>query len=270
MYEAIQLAGIFINYGAVCLIDAQDGEVTTLKDMNRGTIYDDPLVVLINQGSASASELFAAAMQDQNRGLIVGARSFGKSSAQNIMPLPGTAASLKITVSKFYRVTGKSHQGEGVIPDVVIPSWYDYLKIGEGYDINALENSTVDKKVYYFPKDSLPKENLRQRSAQRIATNPVFIEIEELSKRFAEYLDGKATPVSFNEFKTFYERYVDVDYDFDQTDHATYSVKNPSYIRGVSSSYDSSSEIYQDSMDEIKGDPIIQESFNILEDLIAQ
>src|SRR5690606_9880516 len=130
MKEAADLSGMFINRGPLAILKFNNGETFTVKDMNRGSLFQKPIVILIDNFSASASELFAAAMQDYNRAVIVGSPSHGKSSAQVILPLDeeGTLGFTKLTTEAFYRVTGKSHQSIGVTPDIVLPSLHDNFK----------------------------------------------------------------------------------------------------------------------------------------------
>ena len=111
-----------------------------LKDVNRGTVYDGPLVVMVNGASASASEVLAGTLQDYNRGLIVGGRTYGKATGQSIMPVGGEMAIkkgdagrgyVKVTTQKLYRVTGRSAQGGGILPDVLLPDVFAALDLGE-------------------------------------------------------------------------------------------------------------------------------------------
>ncbi|MEO1653842.1 MAG: S41 family peptidase, partial [Bacteroidota bacterium] len=120
--EAIRLAGIFINFGALGIMQQRDEVPETLKDLDRGIIYEDPIVLLVNKQSASASEIFASALQDHNRALIVGSPTYGKASEQEIIPLnahaygkddlrdTGAFGYVKLTLSQFFRVTGESNQ----------------------------------------------------------------------------------------------------------------------------------------------------------------
>src|SRR5690606_20626100 len=116
--------GMFINRGPVTILKDSKGKSVTIKDYMRGSLYNDPLIILINEYSASASELLSETLQDYNRAIIVGSTSFGKASAQTVLPLDihQNIGFCKITVEKFYRVTGKSHQSIGVIPDINLPS----------------------------------------------------------------------------------------------------------------------------------------------------
>ncbi|KGE03521.1 carboxy terminal-processing peptidase [Pseudohaliea rubra] len=135
LQEANELTGLFIEYGPTVQIRHSSRRVWRDGKRLRSSYYDGPLVVLINRLSASASEIFAGAIQDYERGIIVGDRSFGKGTVQTLVPL--TEGQLKITESKFYRISGDSTQHRGVVPDITFPSLYDPEDIGE----SALEHA---------------------------------------------------------------------------------------------------------------------------------
>ena len=140
--EATQLTGLFIEHGPVVQLRDTSGRLEVLDDPERGPAYDGPLAVLVDRLSASASEIFAAAIQDYHRGLILGQTTFGKGTVQNLVPLdrfpqkPGSGQ-LTVTIGKFYRVTGESTQHRGVKPDVPIASLLDTKEVGE----SALESA---------------------------------------------------------------------------------------------------------------------------------
>lgn len=163
MREAIKVVGISINQGALGIFKTQNENPLTLKDLNRGTLYADPMIIIVNSFSASASELFAAAMQDHNRALIVGTKTYGKSTAQSVIPLDTSLITdimqgenldekdidfIKITHSTFFRTTGESHQAEGIIPDIYIPHIFEKLKLKEEHYPSVLARERIDKKTY--------------------------------------------------------------------------------------------------------------------------
>ena len=119
LQEANELTGLFIEYGPTVQIRHSSRLVWRDGKRLRGPYYEGPLVVMINRLSASASEIFAGAIQDYERGLIVGDRSFGKGTVQTLIPL--TEGQLKLTESKFYRISGDSTQHRGVVPDITLP-----------------------------------------------------------------------------------------------------------------------------------------------------
>jgi carboxyl-terminal processing protease len=136
LQEANQLTGLFIEYGPTVQIRSAESRVWRDGKRRRSQYYEGPLAVMINRLSASASEIFAGAIQDYGRGIIVGEQSFGKGTVQSLVPLQ--EGQLKITESKFYRVSGGSTQHRGVVPDIDYPSLFDPEKIGESALDNAL------------------------------------------------------------------------------------------------------------------------------------
>lgn len=129
LQEATELTGLFIEQGPTVLVRNSDGRIDVLADEHKGAFYKGPLTVLVNRLSASASEIFAGAMQDYHRALIIGGQTFGKGTVQTIQPL--NHGELKLTLAKFYRVSGQSTQHQGVIPDISYPADMDITEIGE-------------------------------------------------------------------------------------------------------------------------------------------
>jgi carboxyl-terminal processing protease len=136
LYEATALTDLFIDYGPVVQIRDANKKIFRNQRANSKAFYDGPMVVLINRLSASASEIFAGAIQDYGRGLIVGSQSYGKGTVQTMTDL--SSGLLKLTVSKFYRVSGGSTQHRGIIPDIEYPSMFDSDEIGESHLDSAL------------------------------------------------------------------------------------------------------------------------------------
>jgi carboxyl-terminal processing protease len=166
--EAQSLTGLFIDKGPVVLLKDSDGKIEQLEDPSPGSIYGGPLVVLVDRYSASASEIFAGAIQDYGRGYVVGQRTFGKGTVQNLMPLTDrwtqnpAEGQLTITIGKFYRVTGASTQHRGVEPDIVLPSAIDMDEVGE---------SSLDAAL---PWDTIPSANF-QRFESPVPLPPVAV-----------------------------------------------------------------------------------------------
>lgn len=186
--EAIDLAGIFIDWGPLAISKDKYGEATSIKDMNKGAIYTGPLLILVNGLSASASEIFAAAMQDYNRAIIAGSATYGKSSSQIILPLDPEYkigfsdvnavdplyGYLKVTTDKFYRITKETHQRTGVVPQILMPDIYDIYDYKESSYENALSADVVDKQVYYTPFENFAASILEE-SKKRISSNANFM-----------------------------------------------------------------------------------------------
>lgn len=178
LQEANELTGLFIEYGPTVQIRHSSRRVWRDGKRLKSTYYDGPLVVLINRLSASASEIFAGAIQDYERGIIVGDRSFGKGTVQTLIPL--TEGQLKITESKFYRISGDSTQHRGVVPDITFPSLFDPDEIGESSLDNALswdQINPVRHRRYNDLSTMVPR--LTALFEERSAHNPDFVFLEE-------------------------------------------------------------------------------------------
>lgn len=180
MWEAMQLAGIFIDIGPVASMKGKDGKAHFLKDPNRGTIYDGPMIVLVNGASASASEFLSAALQDYNRAVIVGGDTYGKGTAQVVLPMdtgliPNNNETdfVKVTGSKFYRINGSTTQWKGVIPDIALPDIYADDAYREKANKSALQPDNSKVGMYEALK-ALPVAQLKTKSEQRSANEPYF------------------------------------------------------------------------------------------------
>src|SRR5690554_4132444 len=186
LHEANDLVGLFIDQGPTVQIRNANNDVQVLHDEDPTVVYDGPLVVLVNRMSASASEIFAGAIQDYGRGLVVGSQTFGKGTVQAVRPL--NHGQLKITQSKFYRVSGGSTQHRGVIPDIEIPSRIDNDRIGEDVLDHALPWDQIEAVPHSRYFDFSPMiDELRQRHEARFAASPEFAllqkEIEFLNEQ---------------------------------------------------------------------------------------
>ncbi|MBE93593.1 MAG: tail-specific protease [Marinobacter sp.] len=173
LHEANDLVGLFIEEGPTVQIRNSNNDVQVLNDEDPSVAYDGPMVVLVNRMSASASEIFAGAIQDYGRGLVVGSQTFGKGTVQAVRPL--NHGQLKITQSKFYRVSGGSTQHKGVIPDIEIPSRVDKTRIGEDALDHALPWDQIEAVPHarYFDFSGIIDE-LRKRHDTRFEENPEF------------------------------------------------------------------------------------------------
>jgi carboxyl-terminal processing protease len=200
--EAINLTGLFIPRGPVVQSKDANGKITVSQDMDPSIAYDGPMVVLMNRLSASASEIFAAALQDYGRAVVVGdERSFGKGTVQTVLELDrlmmpfsfskSDAGAVKLTIQKFYRVKGGSTQLTGVESDIILPSLTDNPEIGEGSLTNRLPYDEVApvKIVDAMAATPLFLDELRERSAARVASDPEFAYITEDATRLGERLE---------------------------------------------------------------------------------
>ena len=207
--DAVALSGLFIKSGPVVQVRTPS-EVESYDDPDKGEIvYDGPLVVLVNRLSASASEIFAGVIRDYNRGIVVGdSKTHGKGTVQNMNSLDPLivyllgrrikAGSIKITCAKFYRVNGESTQLKGVVPDIVFPSFFDTMDMGEDKLDNPLEWDKIAPVV--SGKDGLPLDrilpSLREKSAARVAASADFNLLKKDIERFEKIQAEKNVPLN--------------------------------------------------------------------------
>ena len=182
--EAMEMIGIFIEEGPLTVVKEKSGKLITLKDPNRGTIYDGSMILMVNGQSASASEMLAASLQDYNRAIIVGSHTYGKATMQEMLLMDTSFTRqingdekgdiTKITTGKLYRLNGKTAQLHGVTPDIPLPDAFDGLEIGEKFANNPLPADTVKRNNYYKPLPYLPVNKLAANSVVRITSHPDF------------------------------------------------------------------------------------------------
>jgi carboxyl-terminal processing protease len=198
LQEATELTGLFIDKGPTVLVRNSDGRVDVLADEDSGAFYTGPLAVLTNRLSASASEIFAGAMQDYHRALIIGGQTFGKGTVQTIQPL--NHGELKLTLAKFYRVSGQSTQHKGVVPDIGYPDVVDTKEIGESALPEAMQYDSINAAISPEKNPFKPfLAELQKRHEERTAHNPDFVFTRE-RLALAQQLMLETT-VSLNETK---------------------------------------------------------------------
>ena len=196
MEEAVQLSGLFINDGPLAIMNNNKNNKQVIPDSILGTIYNGPMVVMINGFSASASEFFTNAMQDYNRAIIVGNKSLGKATMQRILPLNSNNDEfLKLTLEKFYRLTGKSNQYDGITPDVEIPLLFDKQMPRESSSTTALKNDEIRGVLKYNYIDNAIYANAIAASKKRIAESSDAMEIQDLNNKINPLYDADLPPV---------------------------------------------------------------------------
>ena len=185
---AVDIAGLFIKEGPVVQVASSDGTKDVLEDKDAAIIWDGPLVILVNELSASASEILAAAMQDYKRAIIIGSKqTYGKGTVQNVVDLnrwlrkndQGDMGALKLTTQKFYRVNGGSTQLEGVKSDVVMPDRYSYFDVGERDYDNPLPYDKISPASFQLWEGYIDYQETIDKSRERIAQNNQLKLIEQ-------------------------------------------------------------------------------------------
>ena len=202
LYDVVKMVGLFVPAGPVVQVRSRDDSIpSVLKDQDGSLLYDGPLAVMVNEFSASASEIFAAAIQDYHRGLIIGSTTYGKGTVQHELELDPRITgnwpkdsttdlgSLKLTIQKFYRISGGSTQLKGVTPDVALPDQYEYLKERERDDPNALKWDQIAKASFQPWQPGYDPEMIRRESGERLDKNPSFRDILKDAKWLSDQND---------------------------------------------------------------------------------
>ncbi|WP_276979042.1 carboxy terminal-processing peptidase, partial [Flavobacterium filum] len=207
---AVDITGLFIEQGPVVQIKSAGTKKEVLYDRDAKVQWDGPLVVMVNNFSASASEILAAAIQDYKRGIVIGSKqTYGKGTVQNVIDLNqfvrgntvGDLGALKTTTQKFYRINGGSTQLEGVASDVIMPDRYSHINIGERDLENAMPWSKIDAAPYDTWKKQDNFEKALQNSKSRMALNEHFQLIEKNAKWTKERKDAAVYSLKLDEFK---------------------------------------------------------------------
>src|ERR1043165_243717 len=247
MEEALQLSGIFIDEGVLGFQKDKTGKVQSLKDPNRGTVYDGPMVVMINGFSASASEMVAATLQDYNRAIIVGNPSFGKATMQEVLPLDtnlnmqtarpevynkGNYDFAKITVGKLYRVSGGSNQLRGVQPDVNLPDVIAEIGYREVNVRYALAFDTVKRATVFHQLPPLPVRMLAAKSAARVSGDKIFTALKTALPSLKDLYNttGAPLPLQFDTYvrekKQMRDRWLEMGKLMEKQPNEVYKVEN--------------------------------------------
>ncbi|MFD0977664.1 carboxy terminal-processing peptidase [Salinimicrobium gaetbulicola] len=205
----VDIAGLFIKEGPIVQVKSKMEGQEVLKDTDPSVLWDGPLVILVNELSASASEILAAAMQDYKRAIIIGSKqTYGKGTVQNVLDLNrwvrnsdlGDLGALKITTQKFYRVNGGSTQLEGVKSDVVVPDKFSYIDIGEKDQENPLPWDQIDAANYKIWDGYVGFEKTLSNSKLRMAQNPHLKLIQENAEWIREQRNENSFPLSYEEY----------------------------------------------------------------------
>lgn len=218
--DVVNMSGLFIKEGPIVQVKQRDAKADVLKDRDKRVLFDGKLIVLVNQFSASASEILAAAMQDYNRAVIVGSSStFGKGTVQRFFDLDrfsrgnkdlAPLGNVKLTIQKFYRINGGSTQLKGVVPDIILPDTYQNIDLGEKEYDYAMEWTKIEPVKY--SQDVRKVENmqdLKEQSQARVAENETFQKIVEDAQRLKQVKEDTDYSLNFEKFQA--ERQQEID-----------------------------------------------------------
>ncbi len=196
LQEADSLTGLFIESGPTVQVKSAKRRTSVYSDSDDEAVWDGPMAVMVNRLSASASEIFAGAIQDYGRGIVIGSQTFGKGTVQTLIPL--NRGQLKVTAAKFYRVSGRSTQHQGIVPDIEFPEIYDIHRIGESSLEDAMPWDMIQPAAFSGDNDIQPLlPDLRARHNERAASDPEFAYLRTLAMKSRE--NAERTRLSLNE-----------------------------------------------------------------------
>ncbi len=210
LQTVIDMAGLFIKEGPIVQVKTTGGQKEVLKDKDKSIAWDGPLVILVNENSASASEILAAAMQDYKRALVIGSeQTFGKGTVQTVLDLnrmvknntSGDMGALKYTIQKYYRINGGSTQLEGVKSDVVVPDRYSYIALGEKNQENPLAYDKIDAADYSVWSNYVDYKKAIENSNARISQNEQLKLIDENAKWVKRIRDKEQYSLNYDTYK---------------------------------------------------------------------
>ena len=275
----VDITGFFIEKGPVVQVKSIGGRKEILSDNDSSILWDGPLVIMVNEFSASASEILAAALQDYNRALILGSKqTYGKGTVQNIIDLNnvisgntyGDLGSLKITTDMFYRVNGGSTQLEGVKSDLVFPNRYSYVDIGEKDLDNPLKWNRIDPARYDNSSKIFNYSQAIEKSKKRISENKYFSIINQHAKLVKSNQDDKMISLNYESYKEDQENFK-----FQSDKLKIIDEFISPYVFGWNENNQNADTLYKDDMKEkrdrwiktLEKDIYVNEAMNLLKDL---
>src|SRR5450432_1275096 len=280
LYDVVQMVGLFIDQGPVVQVRDRDMKSQVLNDRDKTVLYDGPLTVMVNEFSASASEIFAAAIQDYHRGVIIGSTStYGKGTVQRNIPLDknagmndlnGPLGTVKLTLQKFYRINGGSTQLRGVSSDIVLPDLYEHYKIREKDQPDALAWDEMTKADYTTWKYAYDVNNIRTSSTERTSGSTAFTTIS----RDAAWLDKQNDKMYPLNLKAYQEEQKMMRTTAKQIDSVS-KLAVPMVINSLPqdtakySEDKDKAERYKQWVDSRKTDIYLKETINVMDDMIS-
>lgn len=270
--DALQIAGFFIDTGPLLQVRNRE-QVDVFMDYQSGVLYDGPMVVMVNSFTASAAEILAAVLQDYNRAVIVGNRTFGKGSIQTVVDLDRFVTtkprgftplgSLKLTIQQFYRVTGEPIQYQGVTPDIPLPDPYGYIEIGERRLEYALPGEAIEPVSYDKWGVQFDLAALQKKSSRRVQDEEFFQQVVAYVDKVKEQQQDTKQPLKFDEVLAEQERRRKEREEFQQLQFRT-----ALQVFGLPGGSGVSEEKLQDWYKQLQGDMIIGEAAYLLGDLV--
>ena len=209
LQTVVDIAGLFIDKGPIVQVKSTVSKTEVLRDRDDKTLWDGPMVILVNELSASASEILAAALQDYERAIVLGSKqTFGKGTVQNVVDLNrflsnstyGNLGALKITTDKFYRINGGSTQLEGVKSDVITPDRYSYVDVGERDEDNPLSWDQITPLIYTKWHGYLNYNEVIKKSQDRVNNHPIFKLVDQDAKWVEQRQNDKSITLNYQQY----------------------------------------------------------------------
>ncbi|MCZ2222867.1 MAG: carboxy terminal-processing peptidase [Chitinophagales bacterium] len=284
LYEVVQMVGLFIKSGPVVQVKDKYGKITVLKDENPSVLYTGPLAVMVNGFSASASEIFAAAIQDYKRGIIIGTNSstYGKGTVQKNIPLGRVLdyssgrteyGAVKLTFQKFYRINGGSTQLKGVEPDIVLPDSYEFLKFREKDNKNSLPWDEISKVDYTTDRSAQTIQLIIDSIKQKVALSEPLKIIHNDAVWLANN-NKKPVPLNIEKYKEYQKQIKSTVSQISNLvklkDEMNIYVANADKAKFYSNTDKAKGERYQAWLKNLKTDMYIQNTADIVVDMINQ
>lgn len=265
LQEAVELTGLFVDSGPVVQVKSLRGSTRVLGDDDGAAVWDGPLAVMVNRGSASASEIFAGAIQDYDLGVVVGSPTFGKGTVQTLVELPRGRGQLKVTERKFYRVSGSSTHYNGIVPDIEYPAPASFLDRldrgaigGRGSDVAPIGHASAQRFGRHVAA-------LQRRHEERVANDPDFAYL----RARGEYLEGlqARTEVSLSEATRLAEKAADDAWEL-RLENELLVAKGKEPVASLDELNEHRLSAISEAVEEPEEDVLVQETANILIDYL--
>jgi carboxyl-terminal processing protease len=279
--DVIDMSGMFVDKGPMVQVKGRSNKVEVYDDTEAGVLWDKPIIILVNQGSASASEIIAAALQDYGRAVIVGAKgTYGKGTVQRFVDLDKLVGNtdvkplgqVKLTIQKFYRINGGSTQLRGVTPDIILPDAYNYIEVGEKENEYPMEWNEVAAAKYEKTNSIKDMAALRNKSEARVKRDATFVLLEENAKRLKKQKDDTKYPIGMKEYREYVAKKKDENKKYEDMfkpidDISSINLDSDLYEIKADSSHIGRND---DFIKGTKKDIQLYETMNIMHDLIKQ
>lgn len=281
LYDVVQMAGLFIEEGPIVQVKDREGKPQILRDKDKSVLYDGPLAVMVNELSASASEIFAAAIQDYKRGVVIGSTStYGKGTVQRNIGLDkmfgmlesnNELGTIKLTLQKFYRINGGSTQLRGVTSDIVVPDVFEYSKIREKDNPDALPWDEIRKADYTPWKDYGEVDEARRRSEQRIKGSASFNMIRTNAEWLAKQNDRQYS-LQLDKYRQEQKQIRQAVKQIDSLNKLTQelAVETPAQDANKFQNDQAKSDRYKQWLKNLKSDIYLDEAVKVMNDMITR